>query len=122
MRHDIWLERSMSQLFKTASHNFIEMSSENLEDLARFRFPCTMHPVAYRGSTHWGGGGGGAPSSGVMSQNIWGAIFFIFRLENVQSGAYLRRKFRLDDMYYMGKRVTIRPTGKRVFFFMNSET
>ena len=23
--------------------------------------------------------------------------FFIFRLENVQSGAYLRRKFRLDD-------------------------
>ena len=48
--------------------------------------------------------------------------FFIFRLENVQSGAYLRRKFRLDDMYYMGKRVTIRPTGKRVFFFMNSET
>ena len=26
--------------------------------------------------------------------------FFIFRLENVQSGAYLRRKFRLDDMYY----------------------
>ena len=42
--------------------------------------------------------------------------FFIFRLENVQSGAYLRRKFRRDDMYYMGKRVTIRPTGKRVFF------
>ena len=51
-----------------------------------------------------------------MSQNIWGAIFarersdragegvgsfFIFRLENVQSGAYLRRKFRLDDMYYI---------------------
>ena len=31
--------------------------------------------------------------------------FFIFRLENVQSGAYLRRKFRLDDMYYMGKLV-----------------
>ena len=27
--------------------------------------------------------------------------FFIFRLENVQSGAYLRRKFRLDDMYYI---------------------
>ena len=24
--------------------------------------------------------------------------FFIFRLETVQSGAYLRRKFRLDDM------------------------
>ena len=38
--------------------------------------------------------------------------FFNFRLENVQSGAYLRRKFRLDDMYYMGKRVTIRPIGK----------
>ena len=78
-------------------------------------------------------------SSGVMSQNIWGAqslrgsvatergrvweggvppptvgSFFIFRLKNVQSAAYLR-KFRLDDMYYMGKRVTIRPTGKRVF-------
>ena len=81
------------------------------------------------------GGGGAAPSSGVICQNIWGAqslrgsvatewgegvggvgSFFIFRLENVQSGAYLRRKFRLDDMYYMGKRVTIRPTGKRVFF------
>ena len=86
------------------------------------------------------GGGGGAPSSGVMSQNIWGrnhcegsvatergegvgggfppptvGSFFIFRLENAQSGAYLRRKFRLDDMYYMGKRVTIRPTGKRFF-------
>ena len=42
--------------------------------------------------------------------------FLIFRLENVQSGAYLRRKFRLDDMYYMGKRVTIRPTG--IFFFL----
>ena len=27
--------------------------------------------------------------------------FFIFRLENVQSWAYLRRKFRLDDMYYI---------------------
>ena len=27
--------------------------------------------------------------------------FFIFRLENVQSGAYLGRKFRLDDMYYI---------------------
>ena len=37
--------------------------------------------------------------------------FFIFRLEIGQSGAYLRRKFRLDDIYYMGKRVTIRPTG-----------
>ena len=45
---------------------------------------------------------------------IWGArgvppptvgSFFIFRLENVQSGAYLRRKFRLDDMYYMGELV-----------------
>ena len=65
----------------------------------------------------------GAYCSGVMSHNIWGAIFarersdravggfppptvgsfFIFRLENVQSGAYLyiRRKFRLDDMYYI---------------------
>ena len=31
-------------------------------------------------------------------------------------GIYLRRKFRVDDIYYMGKRVTIRPTGKRVFF------
>ena len=65
-----------------------------------------------------------------MSQNIGGAIFarersdragervweggvppptvgsfFIFGLENVQSGAYLKRKFRLDDMYYMGKLV-----------------
>ena len=62
--------------------------------------------------------------SGVMSQNIWGGggaifarersdraggggspptvgSFFIFRLENVQSGAYLRRKFWLDDMYYI---------------------
>ena len=27
--------------------------------------------------------------------------FFIFLLENVQSGAYLRRKFRLDDMNYI---------------------
>ena len=27
--------------------------------------------------------------------------FFIFRLENMQSGAYLRRKFRLDDMFYI---------------------
>ena len=45
----------------------------------------------------------GGGTSGVMSQNIWGAqslrgsvdraggggSFFIFRLENVQSGAYL---------------------------------
>ena len=31
-----------------------------------------------------------------------GRDFFHFQLENVQSGAYLRRKFRLDDMYYMG--------------------
>ena len=45
--------------------------------------------------------------------------FFIFRLENVQFGAYLRRKFGLNDMYYMGKRVTIRPTGKRVCFSWN---
>ena len=71
----------------------------------------------------------GVPS-GIMSQNIWGAqslrgsvetergrvwergveggvppptvgSFFIFPFENVQSGAYLRRKFRLDDMYYL---------------------
>ena len=44
-----------------------------------------------------GGGGKGCPPPTVGS-------FFIFRLENVQSGAYLRRKFRLD-MYYMGKLV-----------------
>ena len=68
-----------------------------------------------------------ARSSGVMSQNIGGGgaifarersdragggggrvlpryigSFFIFRLENVQSGAYQWRKFRLDDMYYYG--------------------
>ena len=55
------------------------------------------------------GVGGGCPPPTVGS-------FFIFRLENVQSGAYLRRKFRLDDMCYMGTRVTIRPTGKMVFF------
>ena len=30
-----------------------------------------------------------------------GGSFLIFRLENVQSGAYLRRKFRRDDMHYM---------------------
>ena len=43
------------------------------------------------------GGGGGVPPPTLGS-------FFNFRLENVQSGAYLyiRRKFRLDDMYYMG--------------------
>ena len=57
---------------------------------------------------------GGVPPPTVGS-------FFIFRLETVQSGAHLRRKFRLDDMYYMGKRVTIRLTGKRVFF-KNAET
>ena len=74
--------------------------------------------------------GGSTLSSGVMSQkNLGGTIFarersdqargsvatergegvgggcharelFIFRLKNVQSGPYLRRKFRLDDMYY----------------------
>ena len=55
------------------------------------------------------GVGGGVPPPTLGS-------FFIFRLENVQSGAYQRRKFRLDDMYYMGKRVTIRPIVKRVFF------
>ena len=78
-----------------------------------------------------GGGGGAPSGkvcvvtsvSGIMRQNIWGArnlcegakrpsprersdragggSFFIFRLENVQSGAYLRRKYRLDDMYYI---------------------
>ena len=60
------------------------------------------------------GVGGGCPPPTLES-------FFIFRLENVQSGAYLSRKFRLDDMYFMGERVTIRPIGKMVFFFMNSE-
>ena len=44
-----------------------------------------------------GRGGGGVPPPTVGS-------FFIFRLQNVQSGAYLRRKFRLDDMY-MGELV-----------------
>ena len=68
----------------------------------------------------------GGGTSGVMSQNIWGTIFarersdralgggcpppmvrsfILFRLENVQSGEYLRRKFRLDDMYYISKLV-----------------
>ena len=39
---------------------------------------------------------GGVPPPTVGS-------FFIFRIENVQSGAYLhvRRKFRLDNMYYI---------------------
>ena len=37
--------------------------------------------------------------------------FFIFQLEIVQSGAYLRRNFRFADMYYMGK-----TTGKRIYF------
>ena len=50
----------------------------------------------------WGGGGEGV---GGGPPTLWS--FLIFRLETVQSGAYLRRKFRLDDMYYMGKRVTI---------------
>ena len=68
-----------------------------------------------RGEGVGGGGGGGVPPPPTVGS------FFIFRLENVQSGAYLRRKFRLDDMYYMGKRVTIRPTGKRCFF-KNAET
>ena len=48
--------------------------------------------------------------------------FFIFRLENVQSGAMPKKEIWLDDMYYMGKRVTIRPIGKVFFFFINSET
>ena len=44
-------------------------------------------------ATEWGEAvGGGPPTVGS---------FFIFRLENVQSGAYLRRKFRLDDMYHV---------------------
>ena len=83
----------------------------------------------------WGGGGGtifarersdeARGSVATARGRVWeGGVppptvrsFFIFRIENVQSGAYLRRKFRLDDMcYIMGKRVTIRPTGKRVFF------
>ena len=54
--------------------------------------------------------GGGCPPSHARE------LFHFFYLKNVQSGAYLRRKFRLDDMYYMGKRVTIRPIGKIVFF------
>ena len=83
-------------------------------------------------------------SSGVRSQNIWGhnlsegaqrpsggrvwafppptvGSFFIFRLENVQSGAYLRRKFWLDVFWRHVLRVTIRPTGKRGFFFFFHE-
>ena len=56
------------------------------------------------------GVGGGCPPPPTLGS------FFIFRLENVQSGgAYLRRIFRLDDMYYMGKRVTIRRSGKGYF-------
>ena len=81
------------------------------------------------------GGGGGTIFARERSDHVRGSVasergqgveggvfpppptlgsFFILRLENVQSGAYLRRKFRLDDMYY--KRVTIRPTGKILFF------
>ena len=59
---------------------------------------------------------GGGCGRGVSPLPCTLGSFFIFRLEYVQSGAFLRRKFRLDDMYYMGKRVTIRPIGKRVFF------
>ena len=56
---------------------------------------------------HWGGGplppridasaegGGGGVGGGCPPPTV--GSFFIFRLENVQSGAYLRRKFRLDD-------------------------
>ena len=62
-------------------------------------------------------GGGGAIFAREQSDQARGSVatragvgcvlgsFFIFRLENVQSGAYLRRKFRLDDIYYMGKLV-----------------
>ena len=45
-----------------------------------------------------GGGGGGVPPHTVGS-------FLIFRLKMCNLGQYLRRKFRLDDMYYMGKLV-----------------
>ena len=37
----ISLKSSISQLFKTASHIFIEMSSENLEHFKHFPFPAT---------------------------------------------------------------------------------
>ena len=43
-----------------------------------------------------GGGGGGEGVGGGVPPPTVGS-FLIFRLENVQSGAYLRRKFRLDD-------------------------
>ena len=46
------------------------------------------------------GGGGG----GVSPLPRYGAFFSFFRLQNVQSEAYLRRKFGLDDMY-MGELV-----------------
>ena len=60
--------------------------------------------------------GGGVPPPTVGS-------FFIFRLENVQSGAYLRRKFRLDDMYYMGNKACHDSTDReKGIIFMNSET
>ena len=42
-----------------------------------------------------GGGGGGGGGGNGCGRGV--GSFFIFRLENVQSGAYLRRKFRLDD-------------------------
>ena len=37
----IRLESSISELFKTVSHIFIEMSSENPEDFEQFHFPAT---------------------------------------------------------------------------------
>ena len=45
------------------------------------------------------GGHDGPPGSTPLPRGGGGGRvgFFIFRLENVQSGAYLRRKFRLDD-------------------------
>ena len=39
------------------------------------------------------------PEEGVPPPTV--GSFLIFRLELLQSGAYLRRKFRLDDMYYI---------------------
>ena len=38
---------------------------------------------------------------GLRGSEATEGSFFIFRLENMQSGAYLRRKFRLDDIYYI---------------------
>ena len=46
-------------------------------------------------SAEGGGGGGEGVGRGVPPPTV--GRFFTFRLGNVQSGAYLRRKFRLDD-------------------------